>query len=460
MKIGNQLEQSQVIQGSALGRRNMAVWKPFRPLLGLTIWICVFPVIAHAEWPPAPVERSGQNTCTDENGFVVACEATGQDGDLRTGIAHPSPRFTDNSDGTVTDNLTALVWLQDANCNGTMTWQDSLDWANRLADGCSDCGGIDNDCGLSDGSQPGDWRLTNMNELRSLVNFEYYGPSLPNTSGDGQWSEGGPFNNVSSLFYHTSTSWVASPADDLIIDLFNGTETWVQKTGQQRAWAVRGGDPGAVDRFPAPVEATGQTTCYDDLGAPISCDNTGQDGDVQAGIALPSPRFTDNGDGTVTDDLTGLSWLGTADCFGETTWQAGLDWANRLADGCSDCGGVDNDCGLSDGSQPGSWRLANTKELQSLVHFEYVDPCISNTNGDGQWAEGDPFTDVQNNQYFTSTTYMDNPVWAFYVSFADGNSEVIDKTLSLGLVWAVRGGPIFRDGFETGSTSGWSASVP
>jgi len=57
---------------------------------------------------------------------------------------------------------------------------------------------------------------------------------------------------------------------------------------------------------PAPVEKTGQTTCYNTSGTEISCTDTGQDGDLQKGVTSPSPRFTDNGDGTVTDNLTEL----------------------------------------------------------------------------------------------------------------------------------------------------------
>jgi hypothetical protein len=33
------------------------------------------------------------------------------------------------------------------------------------------------------------------------------------------------------------------------------------------------------------------------------------DGEIRAGVAWPTPRFTDNGDGTATDNLTGLTWL-------------------------------------------------------------------------------------------------------------------------------------------------------
>ena len=42
---------------------------------------------------------------------------------------------------------------------------------------------------------------------------------------------------------------------------------------------------------------TGQTICYDVAGGVIACAGTGQDGDKLAGVAWPSPRFTDNADG-------------------------------------------------------------------------------------------------------------------------------------------------------------------
>jgi hypothetical protein len=53
---------------------------------------------------------------------------------------------------------------------------------------------------------------------------------------------------------------------------------------------------------------TGQTKCYDLSGTEIPCEGTGQDGDVRAGLSRPDPRFTDNGNGTATDNLTGLTW--------------------------------------------------------------------------------------------------------------------------------------------------------
>jgi hypothetical protein len=56
----------------------------------------------------------------------------------------------------------------------------------------------------------------------------------------------------------------------------------------------------------APVAKTGQTRCYNESGTTIKCTGTGQDGEYRKGVASPTPRFTDNGDGTVTDHLTGL----------------------------------------------------------------------------------------------------------------------------------------------------------
>lgn len=46
------------------------------------------------------------------------------------------------------------------------------------------------------------------------------------------------------------------------------------------------------------IPQTGQTTSY----------AAGDDGAVRTGVAWPNPRFTDNGDQTITDNLTGLMW--------------------------------------------------------------------------------------------------------------------------------------------------------
>jgi|GEM_PF-2839450 len=171
----------------------------------------------------APVPRTGQTTSYRAN----------DDGDLKKGVAWPSPRFTDNEDGTVTDNLTSLVWLKDANCDGHKIWNDAVDWAANLCDNCLDCGGTDNDCGLSDGSVKGDWRLPNVKELFSLIDSGQYTPALPS---------GHPFTSVQSNVYWSSTTIPFSTGKAWYINVDSGSiGADVLKTSSRYKWPVRGG---------------------------------------------------------------------------------------------------------------------------------------------------------------------------------------------------------------------------
>ncbi len=183
------------------------------------------------------------------------------------------------------------------------------------------------------------------------------------------------------------------------------------------------------------VPKTGQTTCYNPSGILIPCtdpDGPGQDGDYQKGVKWPNPRFTDNNDGTVKDNLTGLIWLKDANRFGPKDWRQALSGCNSLADD-----GVN----LTDGSVAGDWRLPNVKELQSLVDFAYYSPALSNTSGTGQWVEGDPFVNVQSFTYYywTSTTYVSGPTNAGYVLMYNGSSDNYNKQYPH-YVWPVRDG--------------------
>jgi hypothetical protein len=72
------------------------------------------------------------------------------------------------------------------------------------------------------------------------------------------------------------------------------------------ATLLSGGVPPPTQQYPA----TGQTTCWDSAGAVIPCAGTGNDGDIQAGATL---SYTDNGDGTITDNNTGLMWAKKSD---------------------------------------------------------------------------------------------------------------------------------------------------
>jgi hypothetical protein len=178
----------------------------------------------------------------------------------------------------------------------------------------------------------------------------------------------------------------------------------------------------ACDGVPAAVPKTGQTGCWDEWGNPIDCAGTGQDGDWQKGPSA-SPRFTDNLDGTVKDNLTGLIWLKDANCFGPQTWTNALTASNNLASGA---------CGLTDGSVAGDWRLPNVRELRSMIDYDRTVPAL---------PEDNPFSRVEPNFYWSSTTYLgySGPgyTWGVFLNF--GTVYFISKRDS-NWVWPVRGG--------------------
>lgn len=159
-----------------------------------------------------------------------------------------------------------------------------------------------------------------------------------------------------------------------------------------------------------PLPRTGQTTSYE----------PGDDGDLEQGEAWPNPRFSVNGDGTVTDNLTGLIWLQNADCFGGASWSQALSNANNLAAG---------NCGLTDGSTAGDWRLPNLRELYSLNDFSQIGPALPADH---------PFTNVSNNDYWTSTTWA-SVDHAWTISMVYANVEPYSKAQSL-MTWPVRDG--------------------
>ena len=169
--------------------------------------------------------------------------------------------------------------------------------------------------------------------------------------------------------------------------------------------------PATAAAQPAETWRTGQTVSH----------YGGDDGALQKGSVWPAPRFIDNGDGTVTDHLTGLIWLRNANCFSARLWVQALSDSNSLASGT---------CGLLDGSLPGDWRLPNRKELFSLVDFSRDNPAL---------PTGHPFPVVQSDLYWSASTRVDNTSGAWVVDMQYGSVGISNKA-NLLYVWPVRGG--------------------
>jgi len=159
-----------------------------------------------------------------------------------------------------------------------------------------------------------------------------------------------------------------------------------------------------------PVSKTGQTTSY----------RSGDDGELQAGVEWPDPRFTSitNGtDITVLDTLTGLEWIQAPHSLSgngsSVVWNNAIDYCNNL-----------NYAGHSD------WYLPSRKELMSLVDYDHYDYAL---------PAGHPFAGVQRNyHYWSSTSIASGTYLAWKVSMKFGYVSSVYKASS-SYVWPVRG---------------------
>jgi hypothetical protein len=336
--------------------------------------------VAHAgTLNPAPVAETGQTISYGSR----------DDGELQKGVDWPDQRFTDNLDGTVTDNLTGLIWLKDATHFSSRGWTPALAACNNLADD-----GI----ALTDHSVPGDWRLPNNRELRSLIDFGNSNPALP-TGHPFVVPVSGSFWSSTTAMNNTGRAW----------QIEDGAMLNDPKSTSNLVWPVRDGSPGGSG--PAPVAKTGQTISY----------GTRDDGELRMGVDWPEPRFTDNLDGTVTDNLTGLLWLKDGTRFSNRNWTSALAVCNNLADD-----GVT----LTDGSMPGDWRLPNIWELGSLSDFSERGPAL---------PAGHPFVITNAGTFWSSTTMRTNGNRAWTMGMGIGKISDVAKGTSQS-VWPVRDG--------------------
>ena len=194
-----------------------------RMILMMVVFIIFLPVLAMAGTVDLP--KTGQTTSY----------YPGDDGDIKVGISWPEPRFTDNGDGTVTDNLTGLMWLKDANCFGLTKWQNALDTivdfnADPSTYSCQDYS-----------ASYTDWRIPNKKEFHSLTDFSQYNPSLPS---------GHPFANVQIDYRHdyywSSTTYASNTSNAWIVDMWDGIIDNTNKTYINYVWPVRAGTVGAL----------------------------------------------------------------------------------------------------------------------------------------------------------------------------------------------------------------------
>ena len=184
--------------------------------------------------------------------------------------------------------------------------------------------------------------------------------------------------------------------------------------------------------------ASGQTTS----------DGPGSDGDVRAGVPL---AYTDNGDGTITDDNTGLMWEKKDDSGGIHDRHNRYKWG-RNGQPYSMNGSMVTEFLATLNTPPCfagycDWRIPNVRELHTLVDFEIPAPGPVVNAAFHNQAGCAGCTDVTlascsctaASRYWSSTTVRYHNSWAWYFHFNGGGIGYHDKFASMA-VRAVRGG--------------------
>jgi hypothetical protein len=206
-------------------------------------------------------------------------------------------------------------------------------------------------------------------------------------------------------------------ANVLTTALHPGTYTTTNvTTGNVKSGVAFGvGQTGAATGSPTHVlPVTDQTICYSTSGSITSCTGTGQDANLQKGVAR---SYTDNANGTITDNVTGLVWQKCSsgqtgsDCSGGSATQ--MDWSDALTY-----------CNSNTAGLPGSgWYLPNSNQLFSLTDLGASSPPYINQT----YFPNSPTTDVSGGTYWSNSAYQVSPNGAWSLSLTTFFFSGIDK---------------------------------
>ena len=281
------------------------------------------------------------------------------------------PNYTDNGDGTITDNITGLIWEQDM--GDKITFDEAFIKAKNST--------------LGDYT---DWRVPTLKELYSLINFT------------------GRVQGETAIDMFIDTNYFNQPIGDVNIgEREIDAQTWsstayvgLTMNADQTVFGVNFVD-GRIKGYPKFKPASG-------------ADNEMYFRMVRGNAEYGENNYVDNGDGTISDVATGLMWQ-KADDGVSKDWEDALEYSENL-----------------ELASFNDWRLPNAKELQSIVDysrspqttnspainpiFETTEINYPNDNSGGHY----PF-------FWTSTTHLDgaNPYsGAVYIAFGEGLGQM------------------------------------
>lgn len=287
--------------------------------------------VSTAPAPPSyPIVGTGQVKTYDARREIPAPAAGqpffGQD-------AHDpgaAPSYTPSADGlTVRDNVTGLIWQRspDINGDGTLTRRDKLTLTQARA--------LPAQLNAARFGGFADWRLPSIKELYSLIVFSGVDPSGPG-------SETATLTPFIDTKYFRFAYGDAATGERVIDSQYASSTTFVGKSfqGFDKLFGVNFAD-GRIKGYDLLMPGGGmQKTFFVQL--------------VRGNPAYGTNDFHDNGDGTIADRATTLTWS-KADSGAGMNWEAALGWVQAK--------NAVRYLGHND------WRLPNAKELQSLVDY-------------------------------------------------------------------------------------------
>ena len=258
-----------------------------------------------------PIVDSSQVYCYEDGGSITCPTEDevffGQDAQY----SGNEPAYIDNGDGTVTDTVTGLIWQQDP--GEKMTFEEAAAGAEDFS-----LAGYD------------DWRLPSIKELYSLILFSGYDPSGWNGT---DTSELVPF--ISDVF---NFEYGDTERGERIIDSqFASSNKYVSTTmgGDETLFGVNFAD-GRIKGYGLSLRRQEKTffVLY-----------------VRGNTDYGTNEFVDNGNGSITDLATDLTWM-------QNDSESGMTWDDALAY-----------CEYLEYADMDDWRLPNVKELQSIVDY-------------------------------------------------------------------------------------------
>jgi hypothetical protein len=357
---------------------------------------------------------TGQSLCFDDKSEKT-CPSIGEAyyGQDAQYSSNP-PSYTDNGNGTVTDNVTGLTWSQATDSNKVSLVEAEAIAAKMTLGGHSD------------------WRVPDIKEMYSLIDFDGYtgfGGSNDKSSVPDNFV---PFIDTDYFEFKTGDS---SAGERYIDAQWLTTSKYVSTTmnGSLTLFGVNFAD-GRIKGYgySNPSRPSHEKKFYARY--------------VRGNTDYSKNDFVDNGNETITDRATDLVWM-------KSDSQTSMDWPSSL-DYCENLGHA----GTTD------WRLPNAKELQYIVDYTRspattssaaIDPIFDTTSIIDEKGETNyPF-------FWTSTTHLDGPhpgTHAAYVAFGEALGSMPNDNSDT--VIDVHGAGAQRSDPKTGSPDDVQISAP